>query len=128
MYVENPVAWGAKRTCQDCKTKYYDLQRNPAVCPKCHAEYVEPPKAKRPARDAAASRARGRATSFGFNSPQPRRSGDHSPFAEAIPSAEDAPAKVSDDGDADDQKDADDDSGDKAEAEEVTEDDKDHNA
>jgi len=33
---------GAKRQCQACATKFYDLHRDPAVCPKCgtifHAE------------------------------------------------------------------------------------------
>ena len=32
-------AWGTKRTCQSCDAKFYDLNRNPVVCPKCGAIY-----------------------------------------------------------------------------------------
>lgn len=31
---------GAKRTCQSCGSKYYDLMRDPIVCPKCGATFV----------------------------------------------------------------------------------------
>jgi uncharacterized protein (TIGR02300 family) len=31
--------WGAKRTCQNCATRFYDLQKSPIVCPKCGAPY-----------------------------------------------------------------------------------------
>lgn len=27
--------WGAKRTCQNCGARFYDLKRDPIVCPKC---------------------------------------------------------------------------------------------
>jgi uncharacterized protein (TIGR02300 family) len=27
--------WGAKRICQSCGAKFYDMKRDPAVCPKC---------------------------------------------------------------------------------------------
>jgi uncharacterized protein (TIGR02300 family) len=27
--------WGAKRICHNCGTRYYDLHRDPIVCPKC---------------------------------------------------------------------------------------------
>ena len=27
--------WGTKRVCQNCGAKYYDLQKDPIVCPKC---------------------------------------------------------------------------------------------
>ena len=30
---------GAKQICPTCSTKFYDLTRRPAVCPKCHAEF-----------------------------------------------------------------------------------------
>ena len=34
---------GAKRQCQSCATKFYDLNRAPIVCPKCGAAFhVEP--------------------------------------------------------------------------------------
>src|SRR5271166_5801246 len=39
---EFPVAnpeWGTKRICQSCGTKFYDLQREPIVCPKCRSEF-----------------------------------------------------------------------------------------
>jgi uncharacterized protein (TIGR02300 family) len=39
---EYPVAnpeWGTKRICQNCGTKFYDLKREPIICPKCQSEY-----------------------------------------------------------------------------------------
>ena len=30
--------WGAKHTCVSCGVKFYDLQREPAACPKCGTE------------------------------------------------------------------------------------------
>ncbi|MGH6948651.1 MAG: TIGR02300 family protein [Kiloniellales bacterium] len=27
--------WGSKRLCQSCNIKFYDLNRQPIVCPKC---------------------------------------------------------------------------------------------
>lgn len=35
-------ARGTKRTCQnsDCGVRFYDLNRNPVVCPVCNSEYV----------------------------------------------------------------------------------------
>lgn len=32
--VANPK-WGTKRQCQSCGTKFYDLLKNPIVCPSC---------------------------------------------------------------------------------------------
>ena len=29
--------WGVKRTCTSCGTRFYDLRRDPIVCPKCEA-------------------------------------------------------------------------------------------
>ena len=29
------AAWGAKRTCHGCAARFYDLNKNPIVCPKC---------------------------------------------------------------------------------------------
>ena len=50
--------WGKKRTCQDCGSRYYDMMRSPAVCPKCGAEANVPgsarPQRSRPAADAPA--------------------------------------------------------------------------
>lgn len=31
--------WGTKRICQSCSAKFYDLNREPIVCPKCHTEF-----------------------------------------------------------------------------------------
>ena len=31
---------GTKRHCGQCGANFYDLDRMPVVCPKCHAEYV----------------------------------------------------------------------------------------
>lgn len=40
---------GTKRDCPSCGAKFYDLSKNPVVCPKCKHEYVPDvgPKAKR---------------------------------------------------------------------------------
>ena len=40
--MEHPVAnpeWGTKRICQNCGTKFYDMQREPITCPKCQTVY-----------------------------------------------------------------------------------------
>jgi uncharacterized protein (TIGR02300 family) len=40
---------GSKRTCVACGTRFYDLSRTPAVCPKCHTEQpAEQPRLRRP--------------------------------------------------------------------------------
>ncbi len=41
---------GTKRTCVACSTRFYDLSKSPAVCPKCGTEQpVEQPRQRRPA-------------------------------------------------------------------------------
>ncbi|APT58945.1 MAG: TIGR02300 family protein [Azospirillum brasilense] len=41
---------GTKRVCVACGTKFYDLTRTPAVCPKCGTEQpAEQPRLRRPA-------------------------------------------------------------------------------
>jgi uncharacterized protein (TIGR02300 family) len=41
---------GLKRVCVSCSTKFYDLTKQPAVCPKCGAEQpAEQPRARRAA-------------------------------------------------------------------------------
>jgi uncharacterized protein (TIGR02300 family) len=42
------AARGTKRVCQSCGSKFYDLNRDPATCPICGAEY----KAEEPMRKA----------------------------------------------------------------------------
>jgi len=32
------LEWGNKRTCLNCGTRFYDMQRSPIVCPKCGSE------------------------------------------------------------------------------------------
>ncbi len=46
--------WGTKRFCDDCGTRFYDLNRAPATCPKCGTEVkvVAKPKARRFAKPA----------------------------------------------------------------------------
>jgi uncharacterized protein (TIGR02300 family) len=36
--VANPE-WGTKRICQNCSARFYDLKREPIICPKCQTEY-----------------------------------------------------------------------------------------
>ena len=31
--------WGSKRICPSCGTRYYDLMREPVVCPKCSTPF-----------------------------------------------------------------------------------------
>jgi len=54
--------WGLKRTCLGCSARFYDMQRNPIVCPSCGVE-LDPLALVRPrrARAAAASQAKARA-------------------------------------------------------------------
>ena len=35
--------WGTKRLCQGCGARYYDLRRDPPVCPKCDTKFVTKP-------------------------------------------------------------------------------------
>ncbi len=35
------VEWGKKVVCLNCETKFYDLNRKPAVCPNCGTEYID---------------------------------------------------------------------------------------
>jgi uncharacterized protein (TIGR02300 family) len=36
--MSNP-AWGTKRICPSCSSKYYDLDHTPIICPKCQTEF-----------------------------------------------------------------------------------------
>lgn len=31
--------WGVKRTCPNCETRFYDLKREPILCPECGATF-----------------------------------------------------------------------------------------
>jgi uncharacterized protein (TIGR02300 family) len=31
--------WGLKRVCPNCGTRYYDMQHDPIICPKCGVAY-----------------------------------------------------------------------------------------
>ncbi len=46
--MKNPK-WGAKRQCQECGARFYDLRRSKATCTKCDAPFKAEvqPKAKR---------------------------------------------------------------------------------
>ncbi|MGH6996099.1 MAG: TIGR02300 family protein [Stellaceae bacterium] len=33
------VEWGTKRICPNCGTRYYDMRRDPVMCPKCGAPF-----------------------------------------------------------------------------------------
>lgn len=33
--------WGIKRTCQSCEASFYDLKKDPIICPKCLTVYDE---------------------------------------------------------------------------------------
>ena len=41
--IEEPLLakpeWGTKRICPSCGTRYYDLMRDPVVCPKCSTPF-----------------------------------------------------------------------------------------
>lgn len=45
--------WGAKHTCQECEARFYDLNRDPPVCPKCGTTVVR----EKPARPRRAAKA-----------------------------------------------------------------------
>jgi uncharacterized protein (TIGR02300 family) len=41
---------GKKQTCQSCEARFFDLNKNPAICPKCHDKNkISTPKARRAA-------------------------------------------------------------------------------
>jgi uncharacterized protein (TIGR02300 family) len=46
-------AWGTKRQCPNCGARFYDLMKDPIVCPKCQTVYEpeasKPPRRGRPA-------------------------------------------------------------------------------
>lgn len=55
--------WGVKRICPKCSAKFYDLKKNPAECPACHAKFdpeqlVKKRVKRRPARSLEDAKAR----------------------------------------------------------------------
>lgn len=46
--------WGTKRTCLSCGAKFYDLLKQPIICPKCETEFE--PAAAKPRRSRAYTR------------------------------------------------------------------------
>ena len=46
---------GAKHQCQNCATKFFDMNRDPILCPKCGAVFQALPVARTPARAAPAA-------------------------------------------------------------------------
>ena len=48
--------WGLKRTCLSCNTRFYDMQKDPIVCPNCETEF-DPLALVRPRRARAAAAA-----------------------------------------------------------------------
>jgi uncharacterized protein (TIGR02300 family) len=55
---------GTKRLCASCSTKFYDLNKDPIVCPKCGAVCVIAAVAPRPRGEAAAAAAAARAAAL----------------------------------------------------------------
>jgi uncharacterized protein (TIGR02300 family) len=41
--------WGTKRTCQSCSARFYDMRRDPVMCPVCSAVH-DPERQPRPRR------------------------------------------------------------------------------
>ncbi|MGI9392295.1 MAG: TIGR02300 family protein [Parvibaculales bacterium] len=39
---------GTKRVCAHCGAKFYDLNKEVIICPKCNMEFIEPQARKRP--------------------------------------------------------------------------------
>lgn len=39
MVADKKDKWGVKRTCPECNAKFYDLGKNPIICPTCKAEF-----------------------------------------------------------------------------------------
>ena len=95
--MKNPD-WGTKRTCQSCASKYYDLNREPAVCPKCQTEF-DPASTMRLRSDSSYKASGGRAKSiFGKASPlgQIEAAPEEAADAEAEPREEDDEAEDAD--------------------------------
>ena len=83
--------WGRKITCTSCGAKFYDMKREPAVCPSCDAEN-DPLVAFRPKRGAAPKpQAEKKAA------PVPKPKADNDDLDEALPGIEDVDDDLEDD-------------------------------
>ena len=58
--------WGLKRTCNSCGAKFYDLRRDPIICPKCDATVD-------PAAIARSQRTRATAAAVAKEAPTPKK-------------------------------------------------------
>ena len=56
--------WGLKRTCLGCGARFYDMQRDPIVCPSCDTEF-DPLALVRPRRARAAAASKAKAAAAG---------------------------------------------------------------
>ena len=72
----NP-AWGTKRTCLSCACKFYDFDRTPVACPRCHAAF-DPAAGNRLRSDPSYKPSGGRAKSV-FGAQAPLREPDAEP-------------------------------------------------
>ena len=48
--------WGAKRSCPSCAVRFYDLMKDPAVCPSCGESFPLASLSERKSTSSAASR------------------------------------------------------------------------
>ena len=101
---------GNKHSCKGCDTRFFDMKKSPAVCPKCGLEAKEPKasKAKRSGTEPApsVSPAPGKAPKAAPETSNPDGEGEldeiDEELAELIPADEDDPDDVSLDDDDDD--------------------------
>ncbi len=84
---------GTKRVCQSCEVPFYDLARNPIVCPACGATYVL---------DAQPTQGEASAPAFARRSPwrQGSRRRHLAPATAGEPAASDVAVPAEDDGEA----------------------------
>jgi uncharacterized protein (TIGR02300 family) len=85
---------GTKHACFKCGTKFYDLRKAPAICPKCGADQKDSPALKAPPAE------------------KRSRAAARPPPPPVVPDVEDAEAEVVADEDDVDDADTDDDAGD----------------
>lgn len=109
--------WGLKRTCLGCGTRFYDMQRDPIVCPSCEAEF-DPLALVRPRRAraaAAASQAKAKAAAAAL----PEAEAEEEVVEEGAIEIDDAAIELDDDDDDDIIPDDDDDDDDDVDVSEV---------